>query len=350
MPWFRQKAGDGSQLVQAGTVNNNYGISVKDAEHICIRLMEERFASYSQQAFQTAKARVEEFTYNYLKALTEKSPQAIENLGDPGVLAAVLEAEEGYAKTGDVNLGEILVEMLVKRTSETSRDTRQLALNEAIGAVQKLTDKHLDALSLIFFLTHVEANAPNLQTFLTVLNSVLEGVSGSFETLTPSDIQYLEATGCAVRVPLSSHSWPGILKKKYPGYFHKGIIENETPAVADIKGRVSDWGRLFVSSLHDPNMIRVNAVTETQARDLAESAGLERDALVNLMTSYPLSDQEIREVVTTAVPALRVVFDRWSEVDCDAFAPSLTGVAIAHANFKKTAGAVFDAEIDVWIK
>ncbi|MDX2727699.1 LPO_1073/Vpar_1526 family protein [Streptomyces sp. PA03-2a] len=330
-------------------MNNNYGISVRDAEHICLKLMEERFASHSEEAYRKAKERFEEFAFNYLKALTERTPKAIENLSDPGIQSAILEAEEGFAKTGDTNLGQILVEMLVKRTSETRRDVRQLALNEAIATAQKLATKHINALSLIFFLRRVQVQSPTFRDFLQHAKLLLEPLCESFADFSESDAQYLEATGCAVRT-IGSIGWPEAMKEKYPGYFHKGVIRDETPAVAQIlESATMRADALFQPSLHDPNMIRVNAVTKDQARELAESAGLDREALANLMSSYPLPHEQIIETLTTAIPALNPVLERWSVVGFESLEISLTGIAIGHANFKKSAGDRFNAEIDVWI-
>ncbi|MER5504016.1 LPO_1073/Vpar_1526 family protein [Streptomyces sp. NPDC002766] len=334
--------------MQANTVNNNYGISVQDAEHICLKLIEEKFASHSVEAYRVAKERFEEFAFNYLKTLTERSPQAIENLSDPGIQSAILEAEEGFAKTGDENLGQILVEMLVKRTSETRRDVRQLALNEAIATAQKLATKHIDALSLLFFLRRVQVNSPTLSDFLQHTKALLEPACESFAQFSESDAQYLEATGCVVRT-IGSISWPDAMKDKYPGYFHKGVSKDETPAVDQILQDATKGYDVFRPSWHDPDMIRVDAVTQDQARELAGSAGLDREALASLMTSYPLPAAQITEMFTAAIPALGPVLERWPTVGFESLEISLTGIAIGHANFKKSVGNVFNAEIDIWI-
>jgi hypothetical protein len=140
------------------------------------------------------------------------------------------------------------------------------------------------------------------------------------------------------------------MKEKYPGYFHKGVIKDETPAVAQILDSVTRRADvLFQPSLHDPDMIRVNAVTKDQAHELAESAGLDREALANLMFSNPLSHEQIIKTLTEVIPALNPVLERWPTVGFESLEISLTGIAIGHANFKKFAGDRFNAEIDVWI-
>ncbi|WP_146166872.1 LPO_1073/Vpar_1526 family protein [Streptosporangium nondiastaticum] len=329
-------------------MNNNYGLSVKDAECICLKLMEERFVSHSEEAYRIAKGRFEEFVFNYLKTLTERAPHAIGNLSDPGIQSAILEAEEGFAKTGDIDLGQILVEMLVKRTSETRRDVRQLALNEAIAAAQKLATKHIDALSLLFFVRRVQVNSSSLQDFIERATGLLAPLCESFAHFSVSDAQYLEATGCAVRV--GTISWAAAMRERYPGFFYRGVIREETPAVAQILDRATAReDLLFQPSWHDPNVIRVNAVTKDQARELAESSGLDREDLANLMSSYPLSDEQIAEMFTAVTPALGSVLELWSTVGFDSLEVSLTGIAVGHANFKKTVGDLFNAEIDVWI-
>lgn len=329
-------------------MNNNYGISVADAEHICLRLIEEKFATHSQEAYAIAKGRFEEFAFNYLKSLMERNPLAVENLSDPGIQSAILAAEEGYAKSGDTDLGEILVEMLVQRTSETRRDVRQLALNEAIDAAQKLAPKHLDALSVLFFLRRVQTTPLDIPEFFRDMKDLIEPLAGSFASFTESDAQYLEATGCAVQT-MGSVSWPLAMREKYPGYFHKGMLREETPAVVEILEKASSPDDLFVPSLHDPEMIRVNAITKDQARALALASGLDRESLVNLMSSYPLPDEAIFDLLVREVPSLSRVIEKWSIVGLETLNVSLTGIAIGHANFKRVAGDLFSAEIDAWI-
>ncbi|MEU3410507.1 LPO_1073/Vpar_1526 family protein [Streptomyces sp. NPDC006658] len=345
MAWLKQKAGNGAQLVQAQTVN--YGISVKDAEHICLRLMKEHLERYSQEAFNIAKERVDEFALNYLNTLNEQAPQAIENLKDPGVQSAVLDAEAGFAKSGDVGLGEILVQMLVERTKEKERTIKQLALNEAISAAQRLTSKHLAAVSLLFFLKRTQMQPPSLESFREGLAALLSPMCEDFGSFTLSDGRYLEATGCAVR-SLGEATWPFVCRERYPGIFYKGFVWGETPSAEQISSDANTPVLLFVPA--EEGRVKVNAITEEDAINLARVAGLpDEKSLVPLMKQNPMSDEEIDHFLSDVVPGLSTVFAAWQSAGLHELDPSLTGISIAHANFKRKAQQAFQAEIDVWI-
>ncbi|WP_371598824.1 LPO_1073/Vpar_1526 family protein [Streptomyces sp. NBC_00564] len=348
MAWLRQQAGDGAQLVQAQTVN--YGISVQDAEHICLKLMKEYLERYSQEAFEVAGKRVEEFAVNFLTELNKQAPEAISNLKDPGVQSAVLDAEVGFAKSGDEQLGEVLVEMLVARTLETERNVKQLALNEGIAVAQRLTSKHLAALSLLFFFKNVQVNPPTAEDFKERVKALLPPMCADFRSFTESDSQYLVATGCAVR-SIGTISWQSIMKQRYPGLYHRGFRPEETPSMDEILNGLENPGAaaiLFESA--EDGFFKVNAISEEGARVIGSTVGLTENApLLELMKHNPIPDVEITDSVKRDIPELLDFLEAWSTLGFDGLDVSLTGIAVAYANFKRLTKEAFNAKIDVWI-
>jgi hypothetical protein len=356
MAWLRQRAGNNSQLVQANNVH--YGISVKDAEYLCNRIFEEKFSYYSAAAFDTAKGRVQEFVLNYLAALNDKDPNVIENVADPGVQSALLEAESGFAKSGDENLGEILVSMLVERTKELERSPRQLAYNEALSVAQKLTSRHLNALSLLFFVRNVgfAALKPGWSDFATIFRAITEPISRDF-VASASDIQYLIATSCCVWEGggLSGGvSWGSAMHQRYPGLFNKGL--EKTPEVAKFLDR--DGYQLIVpkhrlpGSNEDSGLYQVNFAAEPPLREFALREGISEEEvseLVALMNSTPMNVDEIQQLLLKEFPYLGPVVEVWQSTGLEGCIPSVIGIAIAHSNFKRLVPA-FNVDIGIWIK
>ncbi|MBT2382083.1 hypothetical protein J7E86_00455 [Streptomyces sp. ISL-11] len=312
--------------------------------------MKEYLERYSQEAFEVAGKRVEEFAVNYLSELNKQAPEAISNLKDPGVQSAVLDAEMGYAKSGDEELGEVLVEMLVARTLETERNVKQLALNEGIAVAQRLTSKHLAALSLIFFFKNVQVNPPTAESFLERVKVLLRPMCADFGSFTESDSQYLIATGCAVR-SIGTISWQSIMKQRYPGLYFRGFRPEETPSVAEILGSLENPSSAAV--LFGPagdGLLKVNAVSEEGAKVLGAAVGLTEIApLVELMKHNPIPDAEIAESVMRDIPELSDFLEAWPVLGLGGLDVSLTGIAVAYANFKRLTKGAFNAKIDVWI-
>ncbi|WP_406372802.1 hypothetical protein OG788_21500 [Streptomyces sp. NBC_00647] len=348
MAWLRQRGGDGAQLIQAQSVN--YGISVQDAEHICLKLMQENLARYSQEAFDVARERVEEFAVNYLTELNKQAPESISNLKDPGVQSAVLDAESGFAKSGDEDLGEVLVEMLVTRTLGTDRNVLQLALNEGISVAQKLTSKHLAALSLVFFFKNLQANPTDTESLMGQIRSLIQPVCADFENFTDSDSRYLVATGCAVQ-SIATVSWQEVMKQRYPGIYHRGFRPAETPSMEKILKEIEDpnaAASLFVMA--DEEFYKVNAITKESAKTLGETAGLtDTSSLIELMTHNPIPEAEISDALKREIPEFSSFLDAWQTLGFDSFDLSLTGIVVAHANMRRLAKDAFGARIGVWI-
>ncbi|MCZ4123483.1 LPO_1073/Vpar_1526 family protein [Streptomyces sp. H39-S7] len=353
MTWLKQKAGNNSQLVQAQTAN--FGVSVQDVEYIFLKLFEDKFSSYSTEAFSKAKERVEEFTINFLKELNEESPESIENIKDPGVQSAVLEAESGFAKTGDENLGEILVSMLVQRTKQTERNSKQLAYNEAISVAQKLAPRHLDALTLLFFLRNVGFNQwdvdPNYlyQRIDAFTNPIISNLP-----VTKSDVQYLVATSCATTSTLDEVTWPYAMKKRYPGVFTKGVSLDSHPELEKYM-ETGRSGLLIIpyndQQIPDHGKFQVNAVNEEMLTKKRETYGLsdaEFSELHAAMQVSPMDDDEVVALLKQRIPSAALVHEFWSETGLSHCQPTIIGTAIAHSNYRRILPA-FDASIDVWI-
>jgi hypothetical protein len=336
-------------------------VSVQDVEHLCVKIFEERFSYYSSEAFATAKSRVEEFAFNYLSKMAEKDPSAIENLADPGVQSALLEAESGFAKTGDENLGEVLVSMLVERTRIVDRNPRQLAYNEALNVVQKLTPRHLSLLSLIFFVRSVnfsQTGGINWPAFLSILRAVTEPVCQDFNA-SKADVQYLLATGCCTAEGggLSDGvSWGYAMLQRYPGLFTKGVRVADTPSIEKYMGRGTP--PIIVPKIPHPyiaedisDLSQVNAISEESIRgnmaafEVSES---EIPELMAIMNKAPMNVVEIESFLRAELPHIRNVLDLWQPTGLQGCTPSIIGVAIAHSNLKRVVPS-FNVDIDLWI-
>jgi hypothetical protein len=60
-----------------------------------------------------------------------------------------------YAKTGDVDLKEQLLDLLIQRIDSDERSLKQVVLDEAIILLPKLTKDQINLLTLLFSANHV---------------------------------------------------------------------------------------------------------------------------------------------------------------------------------------------------
>jgi hypothetical protein len=142
-----QKAGDYSVNVQAKNIIVA-GVSYSEAKDIADRLFRENFTKVVAEARQIVEERVQAFIKEYLSRLNDVQPHAFDNLRRPDVQSALYNAQKEFAKFGDGKLGDVLIDLLVRRTTATERTIDQIFLDEALSIVPRLTNEHLDYLTL----------------------------------------------------------------------------------------------------------------------------------------------------------------------------------------------------------
>lgn len=167
-----QKAGDQSTNIQTESIIINQGITYADVREIVLDVFRFNFIQLSQQAMDIAKARAEEITDKFLKQLERQHNEGITNAQDPDFQYALFTVQKEYARTGDENLGDLLVDLLVDRTKHDKRTILQIVLNESLSVAPKLTNDQIAALSIIFLVRHTINNGVNnLLTFNDYLDS-----------------------------------------------------------------------------------------------------------------------------------------------------------------------------------
>lgn len=159
-----QSGGHYSTNVQGGgavTVIHS-GLSVEDATQIALSLAQPEFERLRDLATKTACDRAEELIVErLLPRLMELHPQGVETFADPDVQYALLAAQRTYARTGDKDVADVLVDILVDRTKETKRSVLQLALNASLDVAAKLTSDQFAALSLMWLIKYTINNSIN---------------------------------------------------------------------------------------------------------------------------------------------------------------------------------------------
>lgn len=210
------ESGDNSVNVQGKNITynqNNYGISYSDVKDIAMTVFKSNFYDLGQRVESIVQERAEKILDDYLLKLNEKDPKYVLNTQNPDIRYTLYEAQKNYARRGDKNTGDLLVETLVQRTITENNPIKELVLNEALEIIPKITTKQIDILSLIFLIKYLNfrVDVP-VEDFLNIIRPIKNTT-----TIDTNDLfyQHLQYTSC-LSVSIGSIDFKRIIQNKFP--------------------------------------------------------------------------------------------------------------------------------------
>ncbi|MEV6396181.1 LPO_1073/Vpar_1526 family protein [Streptomyces sp. NPDC051907] len=334
-----------------------YGVSYSDAKAIAMDVFRENFSKLSQNAYRVATGRAEEFAENYLKELHDREPGSIRNIEDPGIQSDILEAQAGFARSGDRDLREVLTDLLVDRTARPERTIVSLTLSAAIQTAQRLTDVHFAALSSVFAfqqlkfprMTHHEQVYENLVRCLVPFTRQMNA-------LKDADVHYLEALGCVTLG--GGNRLLEFLWETYPGLFAEPIDVNDFPV--DLEGKPLAGPHHILKKLKNTSAVMASP------RDPGkfQVSATDRDDLHQLLIDHDLLDHEseLESALRKKLSGQRVcqeIADYSEDLDSVRYwnetlglshrANTAVGTAIGHANISRVTKGELVGTLDFWL-
>ncbi|MBT2714709.1 LPO_1073/Vpar_1526 family protein [Bacillus sp. ISL-57] len=345
-----QHAGDYSTNVQAGNdVNlhqNNYGLSYREVKEVALDVFEVNFSKLSLAAQKVAKERAEEITTAFLSQLQKKNPEALETMKEPDMQYALLMAQKEYARTGDENLSEVLVDILVERSKIQERSLMQVVLNESLEVVPKLTNGQLNILSLIFIIKYtINNNVRSIDSLKTYLKNWIAPYMDGL-TKRHSHYQHLEYTGCGT-VGIGETHIITVFTSNYGGLFSKGFSLEQ---FNDDFNEDSPARNLLFPCLHDSSLFQMNAINEQVLKEHYTPLSLkeEQNLRIGALHSKSLmSEEEIWNFLVGLCPEINDLLDIWSDSSIKNMTLTSVGVALAHANIRRKTNEELD--LSNWI-
>lgn len=153
-----QKSGDSSTNYQAQRDIVVYGPSVTEVREIAMDVFKANFYELSEKAYKDVFVRAGAFADAFLTKAMEDGQEKIPEAENPDFQYALFSAQREYARVGDEDLGELLVQLLVDRSKIEDRTLIQIVLNQSLAVAPMLTPEQLDALTLIFLINHTINN------------------------------------------------------------------------------------------------------------------------------------------------------------------------------------------------
>lgn len=345
-----QNSGDDSTNYQAKSITINHGISYSDAKEIALDVYKSNFIQLSKEAAIIATERAEELTDNFLKKLQEENAAALSNMQLPSMQAALFEAQKQYAKTGDSNLEELLVDILVERAGLAERSIQQIVLDEALNIASKLTQEQIDALTINFIITKTSNNSVTNIEKLTnhLITDICPFINESYSN--DSLYDHLAYAGCVTLMETSVFkSIPTLLLDSYSGLFIKGFAIEEFESTPNIKQEITN--QLLMRCFHDINKYQFNTLNDFVLQEKCNQLGLtsnEATAVINFNKSTLMNETEAKNFLMDISPKLTQLLDCWGKERISKISLTTVGIAIAQANFRRKTNQKLN--LSIWVK
>lgn len=343
----KQEGGDSSTNFQGQSIIVNQGITYEDAKNIAIDVFKANFLELSQKAIVTATERAEKLIDDFLARLKEKEPDALNSMEDPGMQYALFTAQKEFAKTGDQELADMLIDILVDRASQKERTLKQIVLDESLKIVPKLTSSQIDTLSIIFVLKY---SRNNLINSIPSLKKYLETNIAPFIPLLSKELslyQHLEFAGCA-SISLATSSIEEILLDSYKGMFCKGFTKEDFE-YTEIS--LEKYPGLVTSCLHDAAKFQLALLDDEALITIGKALHIEEgemNKLTSFMNLYQMTPIEVKEFLNRECEFMAALFEIWDTSSIKNMTITSVGIAIATANLRRKTGVPID--LGIWIK
>lgn len=341
-----QKSGDNSVNLQAEHITVNTGLSIAHVKEIALEVFEGNFYKLAGVAKETADQRAKEITEHFLEELSEKNPNGLNASEDPDFQHSLFQAQKEFARSGDKELGDILVDILVDRSREEDRSLLQVVLNESLSIAPKLNSTQLDILACCFNLGYTKrTNIANLQMFADYLNdAVLVFADAVGER--DSNYKHLEYVGCAA-IRAGSRDIVNILMQTYKAIFCKGFEREQLNELAEENSNI--WN-IIIPCQHNVNLIQARGMDDEIIRNLCNQQSIpdaSADKLIQINNSQMMNKKEATDYLKSICPKFEKLLEDASKTSFNSLDLSSVGIAIAHAHSRKKAG--FDADLSIWI-
>lgn len=169
-----QEAGEGSQLMQAGTINVYNGIDEARARAIVDEKIKDVMSTYSMEAHEIATSRIQKFADDLIPKLVKDN--LLENLADPSIQLLLIEAQKSAASTEREKDYSLLSELLIHRVKKGIDRNVRSGVSRAIEIVDEISDDALLGLTVAHSLIYFLPVAPDIEDGLKILDSLFSKI------------------------------------------------------------------------------------------------------------------------------------------------------------------------------
>lgn len=226
---------------------SNQGLSYADAKEIALDIFNKNIIAFSASAREIVDKRINEFVNKLIIDLEHRTPDIINAFESPGIQFSLFNAQRDYARTGDPQVGELLIDLIIEKACQEKRNFDDIVIDESLQVVPRLNEIHMGMLALLYictvpisgFSSFVDLVDFYRQTYPTISDHLFEDKSKAAELDFTGHLQHLIYTGCAYLGGMGS-DWIFSLHLNYELLFQKPIDENlkNLMAIKDVASRL----------------------------------------------------------------------------------------------------------------
>lgn len=167
-----ESGNDSTNYQSAGDITvNQQGLSYTEVKDVAMMIFKTNFVNLGEQVDHIVNERAEKIINDYLEKLRKENPEAILNTIDPDIRYGIYEAQKSYARSGREDTEKLLVNLLYERTVTSNDEMRRIILNEALEVASKMTNLHINLLSISFLGRMVNfTNKVNPENFVNLIS------------------------------------------------------------------------------------------------------------------------------------------------------------------------------------
>lgn len=225
---LNQSGGDGSRNQQALKIKNvykNYGPTEAQLLESQIEVFRKNIPILAQAAADLMAERALEFSEKLIIEKLAHKPELLGSFKDPGMQMAAYEAQKHYAKSGDIKMADLLLDFLAARAENNERNLLQIAFDECLSIIPKLTTPLLDKLTALFLVNQGLAGIKSfyeLKQYLTrSLHPIISSISENLH-----QYSYLQYLNCVEQLD-EVRAFTDMLITKRARLFYPGIPLDE---------------------------------------------------------------------------------------------------------------------------
>lgn len=350
-PAQAQSTSENSIAMQAGGDIHSttiVGPTIEQMHDVALTIFKDNFYQLAGLARDIANQRASEITEKFLEKLIKEYPHAYQKADDPDFQSSLFTVQREFAKSGDVNLGDLLIDLLVDRAKQNERDLVQIVLNESLSTAPKITSLQANILSLIFFFRYVTSTTIlNFEQLSLHLNKFVSPLCLDLEKLkeSTSTFQHLEFAGCGTASVMRTNL-ADTIKDKYGALFSSGFEE------LVLRDRKLDNAQdLCMPCMANPARLQFRTINTKVLADHLTTKGILEDRqrpYIDLFNQSLMSDEQVQAMIIGKNIYMKLIFDMWSSTQLSSFTLTSVGMAIGHANLKRLIGFDF-APLSIWV-
>ena len=292
-----QKAGEGSQQLQADKMIVNVGVDEKRAREIYQEMNLQLRKDYSQEALNIANSRVSEFE-NRLMPRMEAVDGALEAFADPSFQLLLVEAQKTAASTERPADYDLLSELLIHRFQKGENRITRAGISRAVEIVDEISDDALLGLTVFHSVTFFFPASGDIIQGLSTLNDLFgKIIYGNL----PTGNDWLDHLDILDAVRINSIGNLKTIEQYYPemlvGYIDVGIekeSENYNKAIDLLKNNGLPQNILVDHTLNS-DFARINLPNRKQVDSLTLQQSVVQNGQVSII-SNPISEIQINAI------------------------------------------------------